>query len=143
MASHEVVDDVVSVCRGFIRGGDSSIYDLKLAILNQSSDLGPLQVILSVPPHFEEFHLCIGEGSVLITGQLLHNCGENTVHGTDVKLKVLSLEVIFDGSLPAQICVRMRDNMDILHPFLVIGRVQRLRVDIAKELVISGLRDII
>lgn len=64
MASHEIVDDIISVRDCLVRRGDATINNLELTILDQSSDLGSLNVILSVPPHFEELNFCIGESSV-------------------------------------------------------------------------------
>lgn len=57
MASHEVVDDVISVCGSLVWSRHSSIDNLKLTILDQSFSLSFFQVILSLPPHFKEFHL--------------------------------------------------------------------------------------
>lgn len=59
VASHEVIDDIVRVGRGLIGRRHAAVDNLELAILNESLDLGPRQIVLSLPPHFEELDLSV------------------------------------------------------------------------------------
>jgi len=101
MASHEVVYDVISICDCFIWCRDATIDNCELPILNQSSYLGSLYIILSFPPHFEKLHFSIRKGAIFIFTKFLHNSSENTIDGANVKLKILTLEVILNGTLPS------------------------------------------
>lgn len=143
MASHEIVDDIVSIRNCFIWSRHTAINNLELTILDQSSDLGPLNVVLTIPPHFEELNFCIWKSSIWVTGKLLHDSCKNAIDWANVKLKILTLEVILNSALPAEVSVRVWNDMHVFCSVLSIEWVQRLLINITKQRVVSFLSDVI
>jgi len=78
MANHHVVEDVFKTWISFVVCGPSSVYDFKLAILNQRLHSLLLLGSLSVVPWFEEAHLSIAKPALWVFWQFFNNTIKNT-----------------------------------------------------------------
>lgn len=86
MSGLEVVDYVLIGSSGFIWGRHTTINDQKLAVLDQLSHAILFGIGLLVPPHFEEFHLGVGESSGWVLFKLLDNGGEHAINRSQIEI---------------------------------------------------------
>jgi len=86
MSSLEVVEEISIRSSGFIWSRHTTINDQELTILDELSDTIFLIFSLLVPPHFEEFHLGVGESSLWVLFKLLNNGSEHTINRSQVEV---------------------------------------------------------
>jgi len=122
MTDHHVIDHVVVSRTRLIMHRPASIYELQLAVFNKSFHSFFHRVVLIVPPHFEEFHLHLGESSLRVGLKRPHDIGEHNIDLSAPLSAFIRPEVILVNLLqPPNIIVGVRDNVDVdLTPILFL-----------------------
>lgn len=97
VSSHEIVNNVLIVGGGLIWRRHTTVDYEQLAILDKIPNTLLLLVSLPVPPHHEELHLSITESPLWVLFELLDDSSEHAVDGPNIKVKMCTIKILFDG----------------------------------------------
>ena len=112
LTKHHVVDHILVVNASFVVHGPASINELQTALLSEHADSRLDVFCLLEPPHLEELHLNLCVSAVGISKELLYNCVESHLNISILDLSSCTSEVSINGLKPADIIVRVRDQVN-------------------------------
>ena len=135
MSKHHVVNHVLVVSARLIMHAPPAIHYLKTSLLYQLLYLVLHLVGLLPPPHAEELHLDVCELLLGVHQQLVDYRVDNQLDAGLCHVLVRPREVLVDGLEPADIIVRVGDQM---HGDLPVPEARPERVQVVAELRVRG-----
>ena len=107
MSHHEIIQQVIISCDGFVWSTPATVYNIQLTISYHLFDKVFFCLVKLFVPLFEVFHLGISEGPLLILCQLCHHRIEYVLHRTSIPPKILAFKVVIYCRKPTKVSVRM------------------------------------
>lgn len=108
---NHVLDEILVVNGGFVRGAPPCVDELQLAVGDQGFHAPFLHFWGLAPPSVKEGHLYDDELVVGMFGEFGDDCIDGVLDPSQLHLVIASVEILVDSFKPANIIVRMCNQM--------------------------------